>query len=186
MNNLLINDKQLPIYRFIANRGNTQGRNLYKENTIEHILNAINDGFNTTIDIWCDKRHPILYLGNETSNNKLTEGIFDILYRFRDVLWLNCQNIFALETMNKYTEEKLNQKSFNCFIRDKDNVIITTKGYIWNYSSVMIDNSIAVFPESYIKPKDYYLGYKTLFKNDQCVGICSDFVEDIRRISWEI
>lgn len=174
----------LPIYKFISHAGNTKGPNLYKENTTDHIISAINEGFNVMIDIWSDPRDPNLYLGTESPRVKINEEFFDLFfYRFKDILWLNCKNIFTLEAMMKFNDEKNN---FNCFIRSRDQVVLTTKGYVWNYSPFMINNSIAAFPETHIKPEEYYLDYKNLFKNPDVVGVCSDYVDDIRRMSWEL
>ena len=56
----------------------------------------------------------------------------------------------------------------NFFFHDKDEVVLTSQGYLWHYpnnKSILTNKSIAVMPE---KVDSWDL--------DNCYGICSDYL----------
>jgi|TARA_B100000959_G_C14826137_1_gene559891 hypothetical protein len=69
--------------------------------------------------------------------------------------------IFDLdEALNKMLKQDI-----HCFWHQKDDVTLTSKGYMWTYpGKLLTDNSITVLPE---------------INNDipkKCLGICSDYI----------
>lgn len=137
---------------FISHRGNINGINLEYENTPDYIDNAINSGYNVEIDIWIHGNR--IFLGHDCGH---TEIDLSFLINRKDKLWIHCKNYNAVDFFRT--------KDFNWFWHDKDDMTITSKGYIWVYPGKQpINNSIAVLPEIY---------------NDditKCIGICSDVI----------
>ena len=142
---------------FIAHRGNLNGPNKARENTVSYINKDLSLGYECEIDVWLkDER---LYLGHDEPTNLVT---FSYLHKHRDHLWVHCKNLEALEVML--------ENDFHCFFHDKDTYTLTSKGHIWgNVDSPLTSNMICVMPELYAP---------SLLKDEilQCKGICSDYV----------
>lgn len=102
----------------ISHRGNISGRQPDKENTIEHISNAIRAGYNVEIDVWASDGD--LFLGHDSPGQKInTEFLTSNIAN----LWLHAKNLQALE--------KLINLHTHCFIHHNDDATITSKGFIW-------------------------------------------------------
>ena len=141
---------------FIANRGNTHGKNCMVENTPEYIIEAISKGFDCKIDIWYIGE--IFYLGNDSPHTMIS---LQFLTEYKNQLWIQCRNIDALYYMN-YTD-------FHYFYHEKDLYNLTSKHYILgNLNSSMNNNIIYMMPEWFNN-----LDIRDLFN---CKGICSDNV----------
>jgi hypothetical protein len=77
-------------------------------------------------------------------------------------LWINCKNIEAMEWFNMID-------GFNYFWHEEDTVTLTSRGAIWAYPGKQpIRGSIAVMPEIYND------------NLDNCIGICSDYINDYK------
>lgn len=150
---------------YISHRGNISGRIPDKENTWSYILDAIKCGYSVEIDIWY--KDNVLYLGHDEPHD-----IVDInnLIEYKDKLWIHCKNIDVLHFLNNY-------KELNIFFHDKDDCVLTSHNYIWTYPGKslgprLINKSICVLPETVFK--------KVL----NCCGICSDIIEQYKKIKW--
>lgn len=147
--------------KLISHRGNISGKNNKMENTTPYIIGAITMGFDVEIDIRVvnDK----IYLGHDAADYEIE---LKLLMELKDHLWVHCKNILALSVL---------RKDFNCFFHDKDDVTLTSHGYLWTYPGKQLENnSICVLPEINIDPYNEY-------KNGKCVGICSDFIKEFSK-----
>ena len=139
----------------ISHRGNINGKNIPLENSPDYIKNAIHLRYDVEVDIWYHNN--TFWLGHD--NPKYQIGLYFLLEN-ADKLWCHAKNIEAIIEMKK-------EKSINCFWHQKDDITLTSKGYIWAYPGKQsIENSIAVLPEIY---KDNV---------DKCIGICSDYISN--------
>jgi hypothetical protein len=138
----------------ISHRGNINGRNPEKENTKKYIEKALKYGFDCEIDLWLINNN--FFLGHDEPKEKCK---FEWLYKHRKKLWIHCKNISCLEILNK--------EEFNCFFHNTDDVVLTSKNYLWTYPGKQLTyNSIGLFFDK--KPENF---------NYPCAGICSDYIE---------
>ncbi|WP_290607456.1 hypothetical protein [Janthinobacterium sp.] len=124
-----------------------------EENSPKYIDLALEEGFDAEVDIrFIDDK---FYLGHYEPQYRIP--IDWLLHRSKN-LWIHCRNYEALVILKRY-------QMINCFWHQRDDITLTTKGYIWAYPGKQpINGSIAVLPE--------------LFDDDisQSVGICSDMI----------
>jgi len=136
----------------ISHRGNVNGKNVDKENTIEYIENCISLGFEVEIDVWVIDNK--IFLGHDEPNDIVS---IDWLQKFKNVLWIHCKNTESV-VFFKETE-------FHFFWHEEDTLTLTSKGFLWVYPGKQpISKSIAVMPELH---------------NDninECIGVCSDYI----------
>ena len=134
----------------ISHRGNINGIDQTKENSISYISKAIDLGFDVEIDIWFVNN--CLYLGHDRPQYKINHD-----FLINEKLWCHAKNIDALTEMRKY--------SIHYFWHDKDDFTLTSKNYIWAYPSKNVNkNTIIVLPEIYDS---------NVF---ECKGVCSDYI----------
>ena len=138
----------------IAHRGNINGKQRGRENTIPYIDEALAKGFDVEIDLWGNGK--FLYLGHDQATE-----IVDPVYLKNPSLWCHAKNLEALVQLRH-----LNTKggyNIHYFWHQKDDVTLTSKNYIWAFPGKQpISDSIAVLPE---------VGGDAL---THCQGICSD------------
>ena len=134
----------------ISHRGNLSGKS-DEENHPNHIDIALRQGFDVEIDVW--KVNQVeWYLGHDEPQYKVS---IDFLKNKK--LWCHAKNIEALNKMLKH--------NIHCFWHQKDDVTLTSKGYMWTYPNKMLtDKSICVLPE------------KNNENPKKCFGICSDYI----------
>lgn len=142
----------------ISHRGNINGKNIPLENNPDYIKKAIHLGYDVEVDIWYHNN--TFWLGHDNPEYQI--GLYFLLAN-SDKLWCHAKNIEAIIEMKK-------EKTINCFWHQKDNITLTSKGYIWAYPGKQpINGSIAVLPEIY---------------NDdlnKCIGICSDNIKQYKK-----
>lgn len=142
----------------ISHRGNINGKNIPLENNPDYIKDAIHLGYDVEVDIWYSNN--TFWLGHD--NPKYQIGLYFLLEN-SDKLWCHAKNIEAIIEMKK-------EKDINCFWHQKDDITLTSKGYVWAYPGKQpIKNSIAVLPEIYQDNLDV------------CRGVCSDYVENYKK-----
>ena len=144
----------------ISHRGNLTGKEPEKENHPDHIWNAMLQGFHVEVDVW--------YIGNKFKlghDKPQYDFPFELVKNHSNRLWLHCKNI---EAMVKWYELDRRGIHVNYFWHQKDDVILTSKGYLWAYPGKDVDNSIAVLPEI----------HKDNISNR--IGICSDEILNYR------
>ena len=144
--------------KLISHRGNINGPNPERENTIDFIEEAIQKGFDVEIDIHSRKNE--LYLGHDKPEQLVTQ---DWLFRFKEFLWCHAKDIPALRTL-------LDMK-MHTFMHNQDDATLTSEGYIWTYpGKELVPGAIAVLPEIKVW---YSIG-------PWIAGMCSDRVEDYK------
>jgi len=141
---------------YISHRGNINGKNPDRENRPDYIAEALKKDFNVEIDVWFrDKK---FWLGHDSPEYQVDE-----IYLENEKLWCHAKNLPALEKM-------LLNKKIHCFWHQKDDVQLTSRGYIWTYpGKSLTSKSICVLPER-DSPPDEQLG--------ECLGICSDWIKN--------
>jgi hypothetical protein len=140
----------------ISHRGNINGKDESKENKPSYIVDAIRKGYNVEVDFWYDNGKFVL--GHDEPQYSIPIDFIENYYRY---LWIHCKNHDAL---SKLVEIDRGGVYFNYFWHDTDDVIITSKGYMWANPGTYIEGSIAVMPE---------------YKKDEIegrLGVCSDFI----------
>jgi hypothetical protein len=143
----------------ISHRGNISGSCKSCENKPMYIDLAIEKGYDVEVDIWVTGG--IFYLGHDEPQYEIS---LDWLDERKDVLWVHCKNIEAIETFNLFPEE------YNYFWHQEDTVTLTSKNFIWAYPGKQpVNRSIAVMPE--------------LFNDsiDACLGVCSDYIQNYKQ-----
>ena len=139
----------------ISHRGNINGKIPSKENEPFYIKDAIHLGYDVEVDVWYSNN--TFWLGHDNPEYQI--GLYFLLEN-ADKLWCHAKNIEAIVEMKK-------EKTINCFWHQKDDITLTSKGYIWAYPGKQpIKNSIAVMPEIYNDDLD------------KCIGICSDYISN--------
>ena len=135
----------------ISHRGNINGINESRENSIEYISEALNLGFDVEIDVWYKDGE--WFLGHDDPENYV---VLDFLKN--DKLWCHAKNIEALNKMLSYPQ-------IHCFWHQEDDVTLTSKGYMWTYpGKKLTESSICVKPELNSK------------RPTKVLGICSDYI----------
>lgn len=151
--------------RLIAHRGNIDGPNPIKENSIDYIEEAIAKGFDVEVDL----RHEdyYFYLGHDEPQYYVS---MSWLVKYKDVLWIHCKNREALEKVSSSPIE------FNYFWHETDSYTLTSKNYIWTYpGKTYTSNSIIVMPET-IPEFDFS---KLIVYN--CFGVCTDYPNKLKK-----
>lgn len=146
--------------KFIAHRGNVNGKCPERENNIEYILEAISQGFDVEIDLWF--RNNKFYLGHDNLNNKIT---IKFLKKYSELLWCHAKDIITFNKLLKYDE-------INCFFHQNDRCTLTSKKQIWTHTNenILTERSIFLIFEKKINVK--------ISKN--IYGICSDNISFYR------
>ena len=141
--------------KLIAHRGNIYGSNKKRENSIDYINEALENGFDVEIDLW--KIGPEWYLGHDEPQYPVK---FTYIRENTRQFWCHAKNKEALYELLRYPE-------INCFWHQEDDYTITSKNFIWVYpGKPLLNGSICVMPE---KTTNY-----SLSELDKCAGICSD------------
>ena len=135
----------------ISHRGNLNGIQKNKENDPGYINNAINKGFDVEVDVRFENNK--FFLGHDFSQFEINKE-----FLLNKKIWCHAKTseaLFALDEIKAHF-----------FWHQEDDYTITSKGYIWTYpGKKLLSKSICVLPE------------KANYKEINCLGICSDFIE---------
>lgn len=135
----------------ISHRGNLNGVIEERENDPKYINKAIEKGYNVEVDVRFENSK--FFLGHDFSQYHV-----DNEFLLNSKIWCHAKTKEALEALEKIKA--------HYFWHQEDDYTITSEGYIWTYPGKKLFNkSICVLPETH----DY--------KNLNCLGICSDFIE---------
>jgi hypothetical protein len=138
----------------IAHRGNIEGPNPNLENKPDYINLALNRYFDVEIDVWYLNKK--FYLGHDEPKYRI-----DSNYLINPKIWCHAKNIEGLHAL-------LNIGA-HCFWHQSDDVVLTSKNYIWTYpGKKLTKNSICVIPE---------ITQYNLNDIKKCAGICTDYPE---------
>jgi len=148
----------------ISHRGNLNGPNKDKENSVQYIATACNQGYHVECDWWYDGA---VWLGHDEPTYKLSKFELEQLIQLKDYLWCHAKNENALEWL-------LNG-GWNCFYHDSDDMVLTSKKYIWTFpGKSLTQRSIAVMPET---ANGSVYGSWDFSK---AAGVCTDYPESIK------
>ena len=146
----------------IAHRGLMNGPDKSLENKPEQIDKALKEGYDVEVDVWHSNGK--WFLGHD---GPITEIPFKFLKK--KGLWIHCKNWWALESLTA-TSRKLHY-----FWHQTDCYTLTSKGIPWVYPGKRtITTGVRVLPEEVGDLKD-------IASMDKCYGICSDYVNEIRK-----
>lgn len=136
---------------YISHRGNINKKNVEFENNPKYINNALDNGFNVEVDVWFERGN--FLLGHDQGFHKV-----DLKYIKNSKIWCHAKNVEAM------VELKKNDCIY--FWHQNDDLTLTSNGYFWTFpGKKLLNNSICVLPE------------KADYKEINCAGICSDFIE---------
>ena len=136
----------------ISHRGNINGKNELCENNPSYIDSALKKNYDVEIDLWFENNTWVL--GHDMPQYKIP---YTWLNDRKKLLWVHCKNTEAIVA--------LKNKDIHYFWHETDTVALTSKHYIWAFPGKQpIKNSIAVMPEIYNEGVD------------QCIGVCSDYI----------
>ena len=146
----------------ISHRGNITRPIPERENDPKYVHEAIVNGFEVEVDVWFVNKK--FKLGHDKPQYDFPHQL--IKYQSSN-LWIHCKNLEAITQFN--TLDNIGTK-LNYFWHQKDDVTLTSKGYIWAYPGKQpLKNSIAVLPE--MNDDDV----------SKCSGICSDNIEKYKK-----
>jgi hypothetical protein len=141
----------------ISHRGNIDGKIIERENHPTYIDEAIALEYDVEIDVWMIEG--VLFLGHDEPQYGVSQHWFSERY---EKLWIHCKNIEAVEWFNMLN-------SYHYFWHQEDTLTLTSMNVIWAYPGKQpIKGSIAVMPEIYND------------NLDECIGICSDYINDYK------
>tara|TARA_Y100000294_G_C8420152_1_gene282448 strand:- start:227 stop:679 length:453 start_codon:yes stop_codon:yes gene_type:complete len=144
---------------FISHRGNINGINKDRENTIRYINEALSEGFNVEVDIWYKNKN--FYLGHDNPKTKISTKFLK-----NRKIWCHAKNFEAI-VMSK-------QNNLHFFWHQNDDYVLTSKGIIWTYpGKKLFKNSVNLMPENQKSKINFKKKY---------FGICSDYIEYYKRI----
>ena len=138
----------------ISHRGNINGIQVDKENNPEYINDAINKGFDVEVDVRYENDK--FFLGHDFSQFEISKE-----FLLNKKIWCHAKTNEALSALQEIKA--------HFFWHEEDDYTITSKGYIWTYpGKKLLPKSICVLPE------------KAKYKEINCLGICSDFIENYK------
>ena len=137
---------------FISHRGNLEGPIRSEENKIDYINNAINQNFDVEIDVWFKNNN--FYLGHDEPQYKIP-----LEFLKNKKLWVHTKNLECFYELTNF--------DVNFFWHEEDKIVLTSKGFLWNYPGTQLSKkSICVLPE------------RAPEKKPECAGICSDYIKE--------
>ena len=141
----------------IAHRGNINGKNEERENDPDYIDEAIDKGYDVEVDVWMEDG--FLYLGHDNPQYRILQHWLEERV---EKLWIHCKNFEAMRWFTLIG-------GFNHFWHQEDDFTLTSKGIIWTYTGKeTTPKSICVLPEN----SNNEVG--------ECLGVCSDYIENYR------
>lgn len=138
----------------ISHRGNLTGPNSCLENSPQAIIKATECGYDCEIDVW--KKDDNFYLGHDVPIYKIEKDFLR-----NKMLWIHCKNFEALTDL--ISDETIIS---NVFFHNNDSYTITSKGIIWAYPLMKVDDNCIIVMKHYDDES----------KSLQVKGICSDYV----------
>jgi hypothetical protein len=142
--------------RIISHRGNLNGPDKTSENSIDRIIQAIDQGFDVEIDVRVENDQ--LWLGHDVSEYLVSRSF---LIDNRSRLWLHLKNFEAVKYFSK------NLPHLNFFWHQNDDYTLTSAKYIWTYPRKNVcDRSIIVA----LDPVEIFL-----YQKSEAAGICTDY-----------
>ena len=135
----------------ISHRGNINGIQKDNENKPQYIDKALSSGYDVEVDVRFDNNK--FFLGHDFNQYQINKD-----FLLNEKIWCHAktkESLMALQEINAHY-----------FWHQEDDYTITSKGFIWTYpGKKLLPQSICVLPEN------------ENYKNIDCLGICSDFIQ---------
>ena len=148
--------------RLISHRGNIEGPNPEKENHPDYIMDALLQGFDVEIDVWCIDGK--LMLGHDEPTYDITSLELNVEILKSKELWFHCKN---LEAITYFAENGTGLTNY--FWHQEDDFTLTSQNIIWTYPGKSLTlNSICVMPE--------WANIHNKGELPECKGVCSDYI----------
>lgn len=138
--------------KLISHRGNINGPDLEKENTIEQIFIAIGKGFDVEVDVWVIDG--LIFFGHDYPKYLIDDFI---IKKIKNSAWFHCKNLEALLFFID------NNIKYNFFWHQQDDFTLTSNGFIWTY------------PGKNVTPKSIVVDLNLDNKYLDIYGICTDY-----------
>ena len=136
---------------YISHRGNISGPNKKFENKIDYVQNALDKGYEVEVDVRFENDK--FFLGHDVNQFEVNEN-----FLLNKKIWCHAKTKDALLALEKIKA--------HYFWHQEDDYTITSKGFVWTYpGKSLLTSSICVLPE--------VANYKEI----NCLGICSDYIE---------
>ena len=116
--------------KFISHRGNLEGSSPSTENKPEQILKVLNSGYDVEVDVWVLEGQ--YWLGHDAPMYQIEKDFLQ-----NKQLWCHAKNLQALESLASL-------KDVHYFWHQNDDYTLTSRGFIWCYPGVYVDNAVAV------------------------------------------
>ena len=140
---------------YISHRGNISGPNEKFENKIDYIQNALDKGYDVEVDVRFE--NDSFFLGHDYNQVEVDKN-----FLLNKKIWCHAKTKDALSALEKIKAHH--------FWHQEDDYTITSKGFIWTYpAKSLLTSSICVLPE--------IANYKEI----NCLGICSDYIERYKK-----
>lgn len=149
----------------VSHRGNLNGPNPVRENSLSYIQEAINFHPNLVveIDVWQNSIIEPLYLGHDFPQHRVE--LFGQLYPLRHRLICHAKTVCALNT--------LLSAGMHVFFHTSDEVTLTSLNWLWTMPNGRIQpSSIWVLPEQAVDISDKDVLSKIRIN---CRGVCTDY-----------
>lgn len=165
--------------RLISHRGNLNGPNPDRENTLSYLKEALAAGYDVECDVWC---------GDLVDGKVVTPGLkfwlghdepreeVPLSFLRDNRVWVHCKDEDAYEYLKKFLD-------INCFIsHDSISSSVTSRGYHWlhtDFSGVLVsDNNIS--PYGALKGSYTDINLSNAIKNGNVCGLYSNSFSKIK------
>lgn len=150
--------------KLISHRGNLNGKQIERENTVSYIEEALNGGYDVEIDVWLIDG--AVYLGHDKPDH-----LVDINFLKNSGLLCHAKNMEAFDLMLEYN-------SIHCFWHQEDTYTLTSKGIPIVYPGKQpIRNSIVMDITKGVN-KNLMSEYDGTLYN---ISVCSDYISLYRK-----
>ena len=140
---------------YISHRGNLSGPNEKFENNIDYVQKALDKGYEVEVDVRFDNDK--FFLGHDFNQSEVNKN-----FLLNKKIWCHAKTKDALSALEKIKA--------HYFWHQEDDYTITSKGFVWTYpGKSLLTSSICVLPE--------VANYKEI----NCLGICSDYIERYKK-----
>lgn len=138
---------------WIAHRGNMFGPNSELENKPEYIEATLKLGYDVEVDVWSQSDG--LYLGHSSPTYKINRYFLQ-----NQSIWSHCKNVSTYMELSKFT-------NINCFFQEQEEMVMTSRGYLWAHSKCEIWNKNTIITK---------LDSRNWDAPTTSFAICSDYI----------
>lgn len=141
----------------VSHRGNLFGPNKVTENSPTQIDLAINNGYLVEVDVRIKNQE--IWLGHDDAQYKID---FNWLVERNQKLIIHAKDLVTCDELAKEIH------TLNWFYHTDEDLVLTSKGWLWAYPGVYLRNAITVLPNNNLNfPEDI-------------LGVCTDFPQLIK------